>query len=140
METTATVKNIRISPEKVNLLVAQIKPMSPVQAVKVLNFVNKSSSQILSKLIKSAIANAKHNQGAQDSDLAFKEIFVTKGPSYKRFQPVSRGRAHHILKRTSNITIILQDTVKKPSVVKKEQPETKKLVEDKKGGQVGTKS
>ncbi|MBI3341508.1 50S ribosomal protein L22 [Candidatus Curtissbacteria bacterium] len=127
METQATVKNIRISPEKVNLLVAQIKPMSPVQAIKVLKFVNKSSSEVLAKLIKSAIANAKHNQGAQESDLMFKEIIVTKGPSYKRFQPVSRGRAHHILKRTSQIKVILQSTT--PT---KAQPVAKAKTEDSK--------
>lgn len=113
MEIKASVKNIRISPEKINLLVAQIKPLSPVQAIKVLSLVNKSSSPVLKKLIQSAVANAKHNQGAQESELAFKEIMVTKGPSYKRFQPVSRGRAHHILKRTSHIQVILQSATPK---------------------------
>lgn len=117
MEIKASVKNIRISPEKINLLVAQIKPLSPTQAIKVLSLVNKSSSPVLKKLIQSAVANAKHNQGAQESELAFKEIMVTKGPSYKRYQPVSRGRAHHILKRTSHIQVVLQSITPKQKIV-----------------------
>ena len=112
METKAIAKNIRISPEKVNLLVAQIKKLPPSEAVNVLSLVNKSSSPVLRKVIKSAIANAKNNRNLTESELMFKEIIVTKGPMFKRFQPISRGRAHHILKRSSHITVIL---TQKPS-------------------------
>lgn len=107
MEITATAKNIRISPEKVNLVVTQIRKMPPTKALQILKFINKSTSPVLVKLIKSAIANAKHNQGAQEAGLSFKEIVVTKGPTYKRYQPISRGRVHHILKRTSHIKVVL---------------------------------
>src|SRR3989344_6959609 len=141
METTATAKNIRISPEKVNLIVSQVKKLTPTKAVQILKFVNKSASPILSKLIKSAIANAKHNQGVHEQDLVFKEIIVTKGPSHKRFQPVSRGRAHHILKRTSHIKVILES--KPLSKVSKDKEVTKvegKQIEIKKGEAGGTKS
>jgi large subunit ribosomal protein L22 len=100
-------KNIRISPEKVNLLAVQIKKMNPLEAINVLAMVNKSSAPILKKIIMSAVANAKHNFSLSESDLFFKEIIVTKGPMSKRYQPISRGRAHHILKRTSHVTIIL---------------------------------
>lgn len=103
----AITKNIKISPEKVNLLVSEIKKMSPLEAVNVLTLVNKSSAPVLKKLINSAIANAKNNNGLVETDLIFKEIIVTKGPMFKRYQPISRGRAHHILKRTSHITVIL---------------------------------
>ncbi len=141
METQASAKNVRISSEKVNLLVAQIKKMPPTYAVQILKFVNKSASPVLSKLIKSAIANAKHNQGAQEQDLIFKEIVVTSGPSYKRFQPISRGRVHHILKRTSHIKVILQS--KQVSKVSKATGSTlveEKKVEVMKGAGNGTKS
>lgn len=131
---TATAKNIRVSPEKVNLIVAQIKKTQPTKALQILKFVNKSASPVLLKLIKSAIANAKHNQGAQESDLIFKEIIVTKGPSYKRYQPISRGRVHHILKRTSHIKVVLQARLSDVSKVEN------KKVEPKKGNQSGTKS
>ncbi len=144
MEIKASVKNIRISPEKINLLVAQIKPLSPVQAIKVLSLVNKSSSPVLKKLIQSAVANAKHNKGAQESELAFKEIVVTKGPSYKRYQPVSRGRAHNILKTTSHIQIVLQSVIQKPKsagTLTKVSPtkETLQPVAEKSNKQAGTK-
>jgi large subunit ribosomal protein L22 len=120
MEVKASVKNIRIAPEKVNLLVAQVKRMSPTHSVEVLKLVNKSASPVLIKLIKSALANAKNNNGIQESDLIFKEIIVTKGPMFKRYQPVSRGRAHHIMKRTSHISVTLETKpVKQPPAEKK---------------------
>lgn len=100
-------KNIRISPEKMNLLAVQIKKLKPLEAIDVLTMVNKSSAPILKKIIKSAVANAKHNFNLSVTDLFFKEIIVTKGPMFKRYQPVARGRAHHILKRSSHVTVIL---------------------------------
>lgn len=144
MQSQAIAKNIRISSEKVNLVVAQIKKLSPLEAIEVLNFVQKSAAPVILKLIKSAIANAKNNQGAVEGNLKFKEIIVTKGPSYKRFQPVSRGRAHHILKRTSHITVILESDDKKAETKKSakvaEKPiETRDAVAAK-GVKNGTKS
>lgn len=121
MEVKAISKNIRISPEKVNLLAVQIKKLNPLEAINVLTMVNKSSAPILQKIIKSAVANAKHNFNLSGSDLFFKEIIVTKGPMSKRYQPISRGRAHHILKRTSHVTIILGS---KPVKNKSEQNKT----------------
>lgn len=106
-EVKAISKNIRISPEKVSLLVTQIKKLNPLEAINVLTMVNKSSAPILQKIIKSAVANAKHNFNLNEADLFFKEIIVTKGPMAKRFQPISRGRAHSILKRSSHVTVIL---------------------------------
>lgn len=124
LQTQAKVKNIRISSEKVNLVVSQIKKLTPMQAVEMLNFVPKSAAPVLKKLIKSAIANAKNNQGATEGNLKFKEIIVTKGPSYKRFQPISRGRVHHILKRTCHITVILETDDKKSKIEKSAAPVT----------------
>jgi len=132
-EVKASVKNIRIAPEKVTLLVSQVKKMSPLHSVEVLKLVNKSASPVLIKLIKSALANAKNNQGLVESDLIFKEFIVTKGPSFKRFQPVSRGRAHHIMKRTSHINVVLTvKPVKKQASTEKAIPEpVKKIAEPK---------
>lgn len=125
----ASVKNIRIAPEKVNLLVAQVKKMSPTHSVEVLKLVNKSASPVLIKLIKSALANAKNNNGLQESDMIFKEIVVTKGPMFKRYQPVSRGRSHPIAKRTSHIQVVLtakpvKKEIEKPKLIKKEKEAT----------------
>lgn len=120
MQITATARNVRLSPEKVRLVVDQIKKMSPDMALKTLNFVSKKPSFALKKVIKSAIANAKNNFGVDESSLVFKEIMIGKGAVYKRFQPISRGQAHKILKRTSYIKIVLEG-------VKKTQTKTEKL-------------
>lgn len=88
-------------------MASEVKKMNPLEAINVLTLVNKSSALILKKIIQSAVANAKHNFNLSESDLFFKEIIVTKGPMSKRYQPIARGRAHHILKRTSHVTVIL---------------------------------
>ncbi len=125
--------NVRISSEKVNLVVAQIKKMSPVGATNILNFVTKSSSPVLKKVVASAIANAKHNYGLDESSLTFKEIYVTKGPMYKRFQPVSRGRAHTIFKRTSHINVVLEGKPMPKSEPKLQTPAKEETKEAKDG-------
>lgn len=117
----ASVKNIRISPEKVNLLASQIRKLTPQDAVNILTLTNKSSAPVLKKLIKSALANARNNFNLKEEDLIFEEIVVTKGSMFKRYRPVSRGRAHHILKRTSHINLTLKT---KPQDQNKEQPKT----------------
>lgn len=127
----SSAKNVRISSEKVNLVVAQIKKMSPVGATNILNFVTKSSSPVLKKVVASAIANAKNNFHLDENSLVFKELYVTKGPMYKRFQPVSRGRAHTIFKRTSHINVILEGKpMPKPEATKavtQDKKETKEV-------------
>ena len=113
MEVTAQAKNVRVSPKKVKLVVDQIKKMPPAQAVKILDFVQKASSPILKKVILSAIANARNNYGLSEESLSFKEIQVGKGIVFKRYRPISRGRAHSILKRTSHVRIVLEGEQKK---------------------------
>lgn len=127
MQITASVKNIRISPEKMRLLVDQIKKAQPTYAVQILGLVNKSSSPVLKKVIASAIANAKNNHGIKEEDLFFKEILVGKGPMFKRFQPVSRGRAHNILKRTSHIKVVLGTKETSKATKVSQAPEVSKV-------------
>lgn len=107
MEVKAISNNVRVSPQKVRLVVAQIKKMKPTDAVKVLEFVPQKSAKPLRKAIASAIANAKNNLGLTESSLTFGEINIGKGISFKRYRPISRGRAHSILRQTSNIRIVL---------------------------------
>lgn len=108
MEVKAEAKYIRISPRKVRLVVDAIKGLTPQKAVSYLKFVNKRAAAPLSKLIKSAIANAQNNFSLKPEDLKFKEIQVGEGPTLKRWQAVSRGRAHPIMKRTSHIKVVLE--------------------------------
>ncbi|MDP2632226.1 MAG: 50S ribosomal protein L22 [Candidatus Curtissbacteria bacterium] len=130
MQVVAKANNIRISPEKVRLLVDQIKKMQPSKSMIVLNLVHKSSAEPLVKVIGSAIANAKNNFGLDEQSLTFQSILVGRGPMFKRFQPVARGRAHSILKRTSHITVILEGEQKKKAT--ETTNESKKLEEPKK--------
>lgn len=108
MQVSATAKNIRISPKKVRLVVDQIRKMNPQQALSILDFITKSSSIPIKKVISSAVANAKNNLGLDETSLKFKSILVGEGPVLKRYQPISRGRAHAILKRSSHIKIVLE--------------------------------
>src|SRR3989304_10362874 len=126
MEVTAIAKNVRISPKKVRLVVDQIKNRKPQDAVKILDFVNKRSAPAIKKAIMSAIANAKNNYALDEGSLVFKQISASKGLSFKRYRPVSRGRIHHILKRASHLTVVLEGEQK----VKKE-PESQKVKETK---------
>lgn len=123
MIVTASVKNVRLSPEKVKLVVAQIKKMKPSSSVAILDHVHKSSSPILKKVIQSAIANAKNNFNLDEGSLVFKEILIGRGPVFKRFRAVSRGRAHAILKRTSHIKVVLEGEQKKQAQAKSDETE-----------------
>lgn len=109
----AIAKNIRISPQKVRLVADQIKKISPQGSLSILEHVPQKAAKPLKKLIASAIANANNNNGLETDSLTFKEISVTKGQVFKRFRAVSRGRAHSILRRTSNIRIVLEGSEKK---------------------------
>ena len=108
MEIKAEAKYIRISPRKARLVVKAIRGLTPQKALDYLKFVNKRAAEPLSKIIQSAIANAKNNFGLKPEKLKFKKIQVGEGPTLKRWRAISRGRAHPIMKRTSHIKIILE--------------------------------
>ena len=137
MEVKAIAKNVRVSPKKVRLVIDQIKNKKPDEAVKMLDFVNKRATPALKKVIMSAIANAKNNYSLDEGSLLFKQISANKGLTFKRYRPVSRGRVHHILKRTSHIKVVLEGMEKKKAATtgstdKKTEITEKKSVESKK--------
>ncbi len=103
----AILRTVRISPKKANLIAALVRRKNALQATEILKFTQKKAAPILKKLIESAMANAEHNSKQEKEQLLIKEIIVTEGPTYKRRVPISRGRAHPILKRTSHITVKL---------------------------------
>ncbi|OGD87272.1 50S ribosomal protein L22 [Candidatus Curtissbacteria bacterium RIFCSPHIGHO2_02_FULL_40_17] len=126
---TAYAKNIRISGQKIFLVVNQIKKMKPTDAVKILDFVPNKSSKIIKKVLLSAMANARNNFGHKDESLLIKEIIISKGPVFKRSRAVARGRVHPILKRTTHIKVILEaeetkEVPKAPEVSKGEDPKS----------------
>jgi len=105
----AIARNVRISPYKVRVVLDVIRGMSYAQAVASLKNINKAASPIILKVLESAAANAENNNNLSKSDLVVAECYADQGPTLKRIQPVSKGRAHRILKRTSTITIIVAD-------------------------------
>lgn len=116
----STQKYLIISPRKVRDVVDMIKKLHPVNAIAKLEFIRKRSSDLLIKVIKTAIAQAKA-QGVGETELVFKEIQISEGPRLPRGRAASRGRWHPYKKRMSHIKVIL--TVKK---AEKEKSETKK--------------
>lgn len=114
------------SPRKLRAVVALIKKLSPVDAIEKLPFASRRAAGDLSKVIKSAVANARV-QGVSDSDLIFKEIQIGEGPRLKRGNAASRGRWHPFKHRMSHIRVILTTKVKgKSEEVKiEEKKETK---------------
>lgn len=108
----AKAKYIRISPFKVRIVLDIIRGKSFVEARAILKNTVKAANEPILKVLESAAANAQNNLGMNKNDLYVAECYADQGPTLKRFNPVSKGRAHSILKRTSHITVIL-DTVNK---------------------------
>ena len=112
MEIKAESKYIRISPRKLQLVAKEVKDLSLKEALENLALLRKKAAKPLLKTLKSAIANAAHNFKLKEEDLKIKSIEVLKGPIFKRWRPVSRGRVHPYQKRTSHIKVILEEKSK----------------------------
>lgn len=126
MEIKAKLNYLHIAPRKVRLVTDFIKGMEVKQAENHLKFTPKRVSNFLLKLLQSAEANAQNNFKLDKDVLYIKEITVNEGTPFKRSRPVSRGRAFPIMKRTSNINLVLgvkegAKIEKKPSEVKVEE-------------------
>ncbi|MBT7542843.1 MAG: 50S ribosomal protein L22 [Gammaproteobacteria bacterium] len=109
MEVKANLKYIRVSPQKCRLTVDAIRGKKVSDALDILNYSKQKSSDIVKKVLESAIANAEHNNGADIDTLKIKTVYVNVGPTLKRFRARAKGSANQILKRSSHITIGLSD-------------------------------
>ncbi len=106
----ASVKNVRIAPRKVRMVVDTVRGKSVSQAINILAFTQKKAAKSVRMLLRSAVANAAENDGITDvDDLFIDRITVDEGPTLKRFMPRARGRATPMHKRTSHIGIILRE-------------------------------
>ena len=103
----AVARHIRMSPYKVRRALALIRGKSVNEAAAILDYATIVSAEPVKKVLLSAAANAEHNYGMDRGDLIVAGAFADQGPTLKRMNPVSKGRAHSILKRTSHITVIL---------------------------------
>ncbi len=100
-------KNTRQPARKVRLVADVVKKMSLEEAIRQLAVVNRKSSLVVLKTLRQAVANATNNFGLAVQDLKIDNIVVNDGPALKRWQAVSRGRAHTILKRTCHVLVTL---------------------------------
>lgn len=105
----ATVKYARISSRKVAIVANLIRGKNVDEAMAILEFTPKAGSEVLTKLLKSAIANAENNNQMSHSKLYIAEIYSNQGPTLKRIRPAAKGSAVRIRKRTSNTTIVLKE-------------------------------
>lgn len=103
----AVAKHVRISPYKVRIVLDVIRGKSYREAVAILENTPKSASDPIRKVLMSAAANAENILGMSKDNLFVAECYADQGPTLKRVQPVSKGRAYRILKRTSHITVVL---------------------------------
>jgi len=110
METKAVAKYIRISPRKARLVADTVRGMKVDEAITALRFMPKKGARILRKVIESALANADQMESDIDT-LYIKSIEINGGPSLKRFRPRAMGRATRILKRTSHITVVVDEAI-----------------------------
>ena len=105
----AIAKYIRISPSKVHVVLDLIRGHDYNEAVAILKTTQKAACEPVLKCLNSAAANAEVNLGMNKETLYVAECYADQGPTLKRMQPVSRGRGYRILKRTSHITVILDE-------------------------------
>ncbi len=105
----ATAKYIRISSRKVKIVIDLIRGKSVGEAEAILLYTPKAAAEPVLKLLRSAIANAENNLELSRDNLYIAEIYANQGPTLKRYRPRARGSAFRIRKRTSHITVILDE-------------------------------
>lgn len=109
MAARAVAKNTGVSPRKVRLVIDMVRGQKVEKALNMLNFTPSPTAKIVARVIKSAAANAENVFQMSPSDLKIVTIFADEAPTLKRFRARSRGRVSPILKRSSHITVIVDE-------------------------------
>lgn len=113
MQAVAHSKYVRISRRKVSQVLNSVRGLSVNDALNALHYIQKSASEPIEKTIRSAVANLGNIEEGQRlnlDEIYVTEAFVDQGPTLKRFRPMSMGRAGRIRKRTSHLTIVVEDS------------------------------
>ena len=105
MQTTATLRGVRLSAQKGRLVADAIRGLPVDRALNILAFSPKKGARIIKKVLESAIANAEHNDGADIDELKITQIYVEQGATLKRFSARAKGRGNRISKPTAHIYI-----------------------------------
>ena len=109
MEAKAVAKYVRIAPRKVRVVMDLIRGKNVAEAFAILKFTPKVGADAIEKVLKSAVANAENNFDMNVDKLFISTAFVDQGPTMKRIHPRSRGQAFKILKRSSHITVVVEE-------------------------------
>lgn len=109
MEVKAVAKNVRLTPRKVRLVLDLVRGKDVKEALAILKFTPRNTAPVVSKLIKSAVANATNNQQMNEEKLYVKTIYADEARVLKRWMPRARGSASQILKRSSHITVVVDE-------------------------------
>jgi large subunit ribosomal protein L22 len=109
MEVKASLKNVRVGEQKARVVADMVRGKMVNEAIRILTYDNKKPSMIIKKLVESAVANADQKQVIDVDNLYIKEIMVDKGPFMKRYQPRAQGRAFVIKKKSSHISLVLDE-------------------------------
>jgi large subunit ribosomal protein L22 len=109
MKVRAQAKYVRQSPYKVRRVLDLVRGLPVQEAEDVLRLTQRGATEPITKVLKSAVANAEHNHALDADDLVVAEAYADEGPTLKRYRPRARGRATRIRKRTSHITIVVSD-------------------------------
>lgn len=109
MEARAVAKYIRIAPRKIRIVVDLIRGKNVGEAFAILRHTPKVGSEVVEKVLNSAVANAEHNYDMNADNLYVAAAYVDQGPTMKRIHPRSRGQAFKILKRSSHVTLVVKE-------------------------------
>ena len=110
-EVRAIAKYVRTSPRKAGKICDLVRGKSVDEAMAILKFLPNNSADIISKVVKSAAANAENNFNMDPKKLYISKVWANQGPTLKRFRPRAQGRATAIRKRTSHIEVFVQERI-----------------------------
>ena len=102
-------KYIGLQPQKVRLVTDMVRGMRALDAINALSHMPQAAASEVKKTIQSAVANAEENESMAPEDMWVAQIFADEGPTAKRYRPGGRGRVKPILRRSSHITVVLEE-------------------------------
>ena len=109
MEVRATAKYVRVQPRKVRIIADEVRGANAVKTAAVLQYHRSKSAKALRKVLISAMANAAENHGLGAEELRIASINIDEGPRLKRMRARAQGRGNRIIKKTSHITVVVED-------------------------------
>lgn len=109
MEAKAIARYVRIAPRKLRIVIDLIRGKAVGEAFAILKHTPKVGSEVIKKVLRSAVANAEHNYDMNVDNLIVSSCFIDQGPTMKRIHPRFRGQAFKILKRSSHVTVAVKE-------------------------------